>query len=161
MTLITNAAELRQRIRDIYHAGRKIDGDIHVAATSCMFHAGEHGDVTLFERLLDAMPKSSRRVALITWGEMYFPITVNRKTGKTKLKPKRTAEDWQHDVAQAVPFWEASKEEAKPVEQKVETIRNYLERLAQGGSEKKPATEDAMRVSKELMATLDRLVATA
>ena len=47
--------------------GKKLDADIQTAGLSVLAHADEHGDTTLADKLLAAMPKGSRKLALVEW----------------------------------------------------------------------------------------------
>jgi len=111
MELIKDVKKLGTAIKSIAKRGAKLDSDIHIAACSCLHHAFNHGDVTLMTKLVDAMPKSGRRKALIHWvgehsllgyveGEQQFRMT-NAKTKKWKLKQ-----------AEETPFWEFTTEKA-------------------------------------------------
>lgn len=64
MKLIKGAEAIDKAIVSIQTRGKKLDHDIHVAAVSCLAHHKQHGDVTLINRLVEAMPKGSRVNAL-------------------------------------------------------------------------------------------------
>lgn len=59
-TLIVGAKAIDKAIASITNRGAKLDRDIQIAALSAMQHHVEHGDVTLINRLVSAMPKGSR-----------------------------------------------------------------------------------------------------
>lgn len=65
MKLISGAAAIDKAIASISSRGAKLDGDIQVAACSVLKHIDECGDYTLAERLVLAMPKGSRKLALV------------------------------------------------------------------------------------------------
>ncbi|AGW43585.1 hypothetical protein JG068_03 [Burkholderia phage JG068] len=65
--LMTKAAEMEKAIASIANRGKKLDADIHQAACSTLAHAINHGDVTLAQKLVAAMPKSARTKALAAW----------------------------------------------------------------------------------------------
>ena len=120
MELIKDAKKLGTAIKSIATRGAKLDGDIHQAAVSCLHHAFNHGDVTLMTKLVDAMPKSGRRKALIHWvqehsllgyveGEQQFRMT----TSKTK--------QWKLKACEEVPFWEFTTE-TKPSDITIEAL---------------------------------------
>lgn len=67
MKLYDNAAAITKAIVSIQGRGAKLDGDIHVAGVSVLAHASKHGDVTLCDRLVHAMPKGGRKLALVEW----------------------------------------------------------------------------------------------
>jgi hypothetical protein len=62
--LIEGTEAIDKAIASIASRGRKLDRDIWVAAVSAMAHHAKHGDVTIVNRLVDAMPKGSRVNAL-------------------------------------------------------------------------------------------------
>lgn len=64
MKLLTSKTDIVKAIASIQTRGKKLDNDIWVAAVSAMAHHAEHGDVTLVNTLVDAMPKGSRVNAL-------------------------------------------------------------------------------------------------
>lgn len=64
MKLITNTADLRKAFKSIQTRGKKLDNDIWIAAVSAMSHHNEHGDITIVNELVEAMPKGSRVNAL-------------------------------------------------------------------------------------------------
>lgn len=67
MKIMTSAAEITKAITSIKGRGAKLDADIHRAAVSILNHATEHGDTTLADNLVHAMPKGARKLALVEW----------------------------------------------------------------------------------------------
>lgn len=67
MKLYENAAAITKAIVSIQGRGAKLDGDIHVAGVSVLAHASQHRDTTLADRLVNAMPKGARKLALVEW----------------------------------------------------------------------------------------------
>ena len=84
MKLMKLTAEINKAIESIAKRGAKLDGDIQVAAVSVIAHLDEHGDFTLAERLVHAMPKGSRKLALVEFLLAF---------GKVRLLDKENAED--------------------------------------------------------------------
>lgn len=64
MKLFTNKADIVAAITSISGRGARLDKDIQKAAVSVMAHHAEHGDVTLINELVAAMPKGARVNAL-------------------------------------------------------------------------------------------------
>lgn len=62
--IIQGASAIDAAIASIGRRGAKMDRDIQQAAISAMAHHAQHGDVTLVNRLVDAMPNGSRVNAL-------------------------------------------------------------------------------------------------
>ena len=73
-TLIAGSASIKSAIDSIARRGKKLDRDIQVAALSAMQHHVEHGDVTLINRLVEAMPKGSRVNALRAFIETFGAV---------------------------------------------------------------------------------------
>ena len=67
MQIIKTAADINKAIASIATRGAKLDGDIHRAGVSVLAHASEHGDPSLADKLVNAMPKGSRKLALVEW----------------------------------------------------------------------------------------------
>ena len=67
MQIIKTAAEINKAIASIAKRGAKLDGDIHKAGVAVIAHASEHGDSTLADKLVQAMPKGGRKLALVEW----------------------------------------------------------------------------------------------
>lgn len=107
---ILNESNTIKLIGSISRRGVKLDHDIWQAAASALFHAAEGcGDFTLFERVINALPRGSRVSALISWGAEYAPVCVNKdKNGAYKVtKNKRQdAPDWDLESIKNVPWWE-------------------------------------------------------
>ncbi len=80
MQIIKTAALITKAINSIAGRGAKLDHDIHVAGVSVLAHASEHGDTTLCDKLVQAMPKGGRKLALVEWMLAYGQIA--------KLDPK-------------------------------------------------------------------------
>ena len=69
--LLEGTAAINKAIDSIATRGKKLDRDIQVAALSAMQHHAVHGDVTLINRLVEAMPKGSRVNALRAFIETF------------------------------------------------------------------------------------------
>lgn len=67
MQIIKGAAAIQKAITSIQGRGAKLDKDIHLAACSVLAHAAEHGDTTLADKLVQAMPKGGRKLALVAF----------------------------------------------------------------------------------------------
>lgn len=67
LKLYRGAAEINKAIASIHNRGAKLDASIQLAGLSIMAHATEHGDTTCADRLIQAMPRGSRKLALVEW----------------------------------------------------------------------------------------------
>ena len=80
MQIIKTAALITKAITSIAGRGKALDKDIHIAGVSVLAHANEHGDTTLADKLVQAMPKGARKLALVEWMLAYGQLA--------KLDPK-------------------------------------------------------------------------
>lgn len=115
------AAAVTKFIESIRVRGAKLDKDIHSAACASLNHAEKHGDYTLLNKLILAMPKSSRRNALVLWSLKFGKFLLNdgkEHDGKTlpvadfiiipdKAKGSTTKFDVQGGIAE--PFWDVGR----------------------------------------------------
>lgn len=133
---MTDKRDIQKRITSIRNRGAKMDRDIHETAVLCLYHARDagQGDITLLSKLAAAMPRSSRRKALIAWAVAHAPVTFSEKEDQFRMKKKRTEADWYIEEADAVPFWDYTKEKkpaqydlSKAVDGLVRTIRKANE----------------------------------
>lgn len=76
MKIIKGAALIAKAILSISNRGAKLDGDIHLAGVSVLAHVTEHGDTTLADKLVQAMPKGSRKLALVEWMLAHGQVSV-------------------------------------------------------------------------------------
>lgn len=65
--VIEGTAEIKKAILSIEKKGKSLDADIQKAAVSCLLHINKHGDTTLLDSLVHALPKGSRKSALVEW----------------------------------------------------------------------------------------------
>lgn len=106
--VIDKAAEVTKLIDSIESRGKKLAADIHRAAVSCLYHADKHGDVTLMQRLLVAVPDFSRRNALIAWAVKFGKFAPS-EDGKSVVYLKHGETDIEGGAA--VPFWDFKPEQ--------------------------------------------------
>jgi hypothetical protein len=85
--IISDVAELGKLIEGITSRGKRLDGDIHIAAMSAVSHFAQHGDDTYVNRLYIAMPKGSRHVALTEWLLQFGGVMANEDKGTNKKRP--------------------------------------------------------------------------
>ena len=93
MKLITDKTALLDAIKSIQTRGKKLDNDIWVAAVSAMQHHDTHGDVTIVNQVVEAMPKGSRvnamRDFILANGKVSYDeeneVFVHDKTGNFDL----------------------------------------------------------------------------
>lgn len=76
MAKITFNARMGQRFRKITCDYGKIDQYIHETAMMIIGHAKDHGDCSTAQGLINSMPQSARKLALINWFKKFTPIVV-------------------------------------------------------------------------------------
>ena len=67
MKLHTTIEAINKSIESINRRGKQLDQDIQVTGVSILAHINEHSDATILDRLVQAMPKGSRKGALCEW----------------------------------------------------------------------------------------------
>lgn len=141
MILIEKAADLTKAIDSIATRGKKLDRDIHVAATSCLAHADKHGDVTLMQRLLTALPASSRRNAVIAWAVAFGKFLPSadgksvefNKTGTTDLSAAMLTAPWGFKPEAPFTTFDLGKELAKLVKAAEKAAKDERNSLPEEG----------------------------
>lgn len=74
-------------IASIKTRGAKLDNDIQLTGLSILAHIQQHREVSLFGQLYDAMPKGSRKNALLKWAVAFGAISVNMDKDTCKAQP--------------------------------------------------------------------------
>ena len=74
MAKISFSARMGQRFRQLTSDYGKINQYVHETAMLIIGHAKEHGDCSTAQGLINAMPQSARKLALLTWFTNYTPI---------------------------------------------------------------------------------------
>lgn len=138
--VIAKAKDVKTAIASIERRAKKLDHDIHVAAVSCLFHAGEHGDVTLMQALIEALGKSQRRNALIEWAIEFGKFSADDK-GKNVVFNKAGETDL--DKAIEVSPWDFKPEPPfKPFDLEAELAKLY-KRAAKAADDERNSVDDA------------------
>jgi len=68
---LQSTQDLNKKIASIGRAGERLRKDIQSVAVQAIGYSIEHGDVTIGQRLFDALGTSMRRQALVTYFEKY------------------------------------------------------------------------------------------
>lgn len=79
---VLDKAGIEATIKRITTNGKKLDSDIQAAGVGCLDHLNKHGDVTLFNRLYQALPKGARKSAMTAWALAFGQVAAN--TGDNK-----------------------------------------------------------------------------
>jgi hypothetical protein len=113
---LNTGAGMDDGIKWIRSTGAKFDATVHAVAVAIMRHAKENGDCSRALKLVQAMPKSARRAALINWFGHFSPINVTMakeakdcRVGLRKPDAKNYM-PYDLDGASANPYFEWEKE---------------------------------------------------
>ena len=91
MKLITDVKAIDLAIKSIQSRGSKLSKDIHLTAVSCLNHIEKHGDITLLNRLMAALPAGWRANALKAWAEEFGKVNYdNTQKAFTYDKAKKS-----------------------------------------------------------------------
>lgn len=104
-----NKEQIVSAINSIQKNGKKLDNDIQKAALSIVQHVNQFHEVSLVNRLIEAMPKGSRVNALREWMMKHAKVTFNE--AEQVFEPSRE-EPKNFDLALAE-HWTSCKPEPK------------------------------------------------
>ena len=110
MNIIKGTKDINAAINSIKTRGANLDSSIQLAALSVLAHASEHGDITLADKLVMAMPKGGRKLALVEFMLAFGQVAkkANAKTGAVFTLDKTRVLDLAS--ADAKPWTEFKKE---------------------------------------------------
>lgn len=110
-------ADIEKNIASIGRRGALLDKDIQTTALAVLTHIAEFREVSLFKKLYDAMPKGSRRNALVAWAIGYGQVAVNQDKLTKVAQPFLFNKDKEPDLeAAAGKAWFDFKKEKAPAE---------------------------------------------
>lgn len=161
MKLIQGAAAINKAILSIQNRGAKLDGDIHLCGVSALAHASEHGDPSLCDKLVQAMPKGSRKLALVEWMLAHGQIVtldakVAKETGRTFALDRTKALDLDAAMAKS---WVEFRKEAAPAtafdaQKAVQSVLTRLNAASKAGVTVEHKSE-ALAQARALVAALE------
>lgn len=99
--LIEGTTDIKAAIGSIQRRGVKFDRDVQAAAISVLAHHAKHGDTTLINRLVEAMPKGARLNALLGYLD-YFGLARYDVDNKVFVHVKNVNRAFDADAAQSV-----------------------------------------------------------
>ena len=144
-----DTAKLNALIDSIAKRGQRLDNDIHKAGVNCIYHIDQHGDITLAEKLIESMPKSSRKKALVLWFMDNSKLSYNEEEKKYVYdKAKKTF----LERAIEKPFWDHS-QEVKPVspidlDKRLESLIKQAEKALEDEQAKSKSNVDLDKLQK-------------
>lgn len=155
-TLAMTTAQIETSIKSIATRGAKLDADIQKTGLAIMEHYAKSKDDTLANRLYHAMPKGSRRNALVEWFVTFGGMQVN-KTAETKAdRPLVGDKTKAVDIAGAAgkPWYTCKMEKAPDVEfdlaRQLHIVLARAKRMQQEGKIVKTSGIDIDRIASLL-----------
>lgn len=152
VVVLTAAADVNKLIDSIQKRGLALQADCHRAAVAALYHADKHGDVTLMQRLLTALPDMARRNALIAWAITFGKFKAS-EDGKSVDYNKVQQTDL--DAGATTPFWEFKPEKpftAFDLGAEIEKLIKRAEKAAKDERNSLPA--EGFRSLRELAAKI-------
>ena len=163
MKLLNTAADINKAIASIAQRGKLLDTSIHVAGVSVLAHATAHGDTTLADKLVLAMPKGGRKLALVSWMLAFGQLAkLDPKLDKDAIAAGRLFKmdkTRKHDQEGAIATsWTEFAKEAAPATafDAQAAVQSIIARLTTAGKRGVPITDKAAALAsaKELVAAL-------
>lgn len=149
MKLFTDTKQIELAIKSIQSRGSKLQKDIHLCAVSCLAHIEKHGDITLLNRLMAALPGGWRSNAIKGWAEDFGKVNWDN-TQKAFVYDKAKKSNIEGAIA-------TSPEEYKPeVEYKPLDLAEAIKALVKKAQERVGSETD--NVPEELFNALNKLV---
>tara|TARA_R110002124_G_scaffold246701_1_gene411817 strand:- start:161 stop:682 length:522 start_codon:yes stop_codon:yes gene_type:complete len=104
------------RIKSIKGRGKTLDTDTQTAIKLCAVHSKKYGDFTCFNRLIEALPKSSKTSAITSYISDVTPLNFSSSKNVFSLpKNKEKRRPYDFETIDAVPFWEYETTKIKKV----------------------------------------------
>lgn len=146
MKLIEGAASIRREIGLIKTAGIKFEMRVHIAACSLLQHIDKHGDMSMVEPLLEALPGLTRKNALRDWFINYGKLQYDGDTKKIVYAKDRSTK---LTAAWETPFWEFKPEAAYKPMDLVASVNKII-----AEAEKRAKLSKGDRIDPEVLAAL-------
>lgn len=131
----------RKNIARIKINGESLASLTHDTAVAMAYHAHEHGDMTLFVDLFNALHTAQRRKGFLVWLHDHTPIRIRVKDDVAMAKGSgiqketdKTFTPWNLDGLRSVTYWDYTKErdpkllDAAAFERAIEALAKRLER---------------------------------
>lgn len=149
--MLGTAAEINKAIDGIAKTGAAFEKAIHQAAVSCLAHCEKHHDITLMQRLLDALPVLTRRNSLKEWactlGKFKWDEDANDGKGAFAYdKAKKTM----IEEAVNIPFWKIKAEPVYVPFDLTKQITNIMQSAARARKHGEAVPEDKLAILQAL-----------
>ena len=97
--VLLTQADTKTLIGKIKTAGKKLDDMIQTALQCSAIHAHQHGDITLLQGVLEALPKGSRSVAVKDWMLKHAPLGFDEKGGMVFIRSYDVKDETTRQIA--------------------------------------------------------------
>jgi len=166
---MTDTKTFRKTINRIAAMGGALATLTHETAIAMANHAKEHGDMTLFVDLYNALHTAQRRKAFAVWLHDFTPIRIRVKDDVALAKGSRLLKEddkgftaWNIEGLSTVTYWDYTKEASpsyltsKVLTDMIERMTKRLERAVENETTAPDLDVDA---AKAYLATLAKIVA--
>ena len=145
INIIRGFKEIQSGINTFSKSVAHVDETVHTLACSALTHASEHGDNTLCTMLVQAMPKSGRKAALVEWFTKFGALTWVKIGEEQKFK-KSERRQYDLDGAYVTPFYDLTPDSVpKPFDLKM--LLKMIEQATKKAQ--KGRTEGSLTVNSE------------
>jgi hypothetical protein len=161
-------------IATIQKSGAKFHVLVHSTAVKCMEHAHKYGDVTLMQKLYQALPKSFNMQGLRFWVSQNSPIRIsgNAENAGLAKETDKGFKPWNVEHAKDEPFYEmkevanAQRRELAPFTElalvsQVISLPERAKKAITAAKEGGRKFDDSYGTPEEMLADLDELVKVA
>jgi hypothetical protein len=153
---VMDKKQIIAKIAGIKKAGKALQANIVAVEIAAMVHAKQHGDSTLLTRLVQALPQGVRVKALVKHIVDHTPLKYDDKLNMF-VKPKKTNKTFLIDEAEAVPFYEYTKETVSAFDidkaiQSALSLQSRYEKAVEKGQEIKGDVAKLKAVVQQLSA---------
>lgn len=126
-----DATAIRATIATIVTTAGALQTLIHETAIECLQHAQEHGDVTIIDALVKALPKGQRVESLIEWVQDYSPVRWNgaKEVGLLKKEAKAFT-PFDIETAMTDPYYSHTAEQRSKQKLSLEALQNIVAGLS-------------------------------
>lgn len=157
---LQNSAELIKKIGSIGRRAAALRSDIQLVLVSTIGHAQMHGDITLTNRLLDAVGSGVRKQAIVAYAEIYGPFEWDGKEKTLKHKKRNDLPEFNEDrfnTLMEIPWQDAVKEKIKSVYDGLEAINRIISTIRAKKKKHDDLSPDSDLVLAELEAAVERI----
>ena len=160
--IIKTDAKFAEKLDELRVTGKAIDLLIHRLAVSALYHYSVAWNWTKVKEVIDAMPKSSRRKALIMWVEGNASLLYKKKTDSLS-QPKNVEDRYVNlEEAMATPFWDFSDETPDKPAMTLDQLLKFVKGKAKKAAEDGALTDlDLPRLHKAINKAFDEGVSEA